>query len=237
MAEVLIKASELVKEFGRNRALNGASLEIKSGEFVTLFGPNGAGKTTLLRILSTVIASSRGEVWVGGYSLKENSLEARRLIGFVSHYPLLYDDLTSEENLSFYGKMYGLKDAERRVDAFLKKVGLYHRKYDLVRTFSRGMLQRLAIARALLHDPLILLLDEPYTGLDPAAALILNQLLGRLRKEGHTFLMTSHDIEQGFKIATRIAILAEGKVVFEAPKKKLSLTKFRQIYWEKTEKN
>jgi heme exporter protein A len=131
--------------------------------------------------------------------------------------------------------MYEVKDYERKIDFLLKKVGLFHRKYDLVRTFSRGMLQRLAIARTLVHDPEILLLDEPYTGLDPGASNMLDELLSALKEEGHTFFMTSHDLEKGYNLATRVAVIVDGEIMLDRGKEEVSLEDLKDYYWEKVE--
>jgi|Deesub1362A_J573_1020465.scaffolds.fasta_scaffold01079_8 heme exporter protein A len=235
MPEALIEIKNLIKSFGRKRVLKGVNLKIKKGEFLTLFGPNGAGKTTLLKTVATVINPDRGEIIVNGSKLSEEAIEIRRKVGFVSHNPLLYDDLTSEENLKFYARMYEVKDYERKIDFLLKKVGLFHRKYDLVRTFSRGMLQRLAIARTLVHDPEILLLDEPYTGLDPGASNMLDELLSALKEEGHTFFMTSHDLEKGYNLATRVAVIVDGEIMLDRGKEEVSLEDLKDYYWEKVE--
>jgi heme exporter protein A len=235
MSEALIEIKDLIKNFGRKKVLKRVNLKIKKGEFLTLFGPNGAGKTTLLKTVATVINPDGGEIIVNGSKLSEEAIEIRRKVGFVSHNPLLYDDLTSEENLKFYARMYEVKDYERKIDFLLKKVGLFHRKYDLVRTFSRGMLQRLAIARTLVHDPEILLLDEPYTGLDPGASNMLDELLSALKDEGHTFFMTSHDLEKGYNLATRVAVIVDGEITLDRRKEEVSLEDLKDYYWEKVE--
>ncbi len=235
MSETFIEIRDLIKNFGRKQVLKGVNLKIKKGEFLTLFGPNGAGKTTLLKTVATTINPDEGEIIVNGSKLSEEAIEIRRKVGFVSHNPLLYDDLTSEENLKFYARMYEVKDYERKINSLLKKVGLFHRKYDLVRTFSRGMLQRLAIARTLVHDPEILLLDEPYTGLDPGASNMLDELLSALKDEGHTFFMTSHDLEKGYNLATRVAVIVKGEITLDRRKEEVSLEDLKDYYWEKVE--
>ncbi len=235
MSKPLIEIRGLVKEFGYKKVLKGINLNLNRGDFLTLFGPNGAGKTTLLKTVATIINPSRGEVVVNGHKLTENAIEVRRRVGFVSHNPLLYEDLTPEENLRFYAMMYRVQNAQEKINSLLKKVGLFHRKYDVVRTFSRGMLQRLAIARTLLHDPEILLLDEPYTGLDPGASFMLDDILSNLKKEGHTFLMTSHDLERGYTLATRVAVLVDGSIVLDKSREEVSLEDLKDYYWEKLE--
>ena len=173
----MIEVRGLVKSFGSKVALEGVDLDVAEGEFLTLVGPNGAGKTTLIRILATLTRPTEGSVRVAGYDLAGQGTGIRRRIGLASHQTLLYGDLSAEENLRFYGRMYEVPDLEERITALLQRVGLEHRRHDLVRTFSRGMQQRLSIARALLHDPAILLLDEPYTGLDQQAAEVLREIV------------------------------------------------------------
>ncbi len=230
----IIIIRNLNKEFGKKKALIKINLTLKEGDFLTIFGPNGAGKTTLIRIISTIISPTSGEIEINNKKLSQDPLEIRQQIGLVSHNPFLYGDLTAYENLLFYGEMFNLKRVKERADQLLKKVGLSHRKFDLVRTFSRGMLQRLSIARALLHNPSILLLDEPYTGLDPLATQIFDEIINSLKKERcHTFIMTSHDLEKGFLFSNRLAILVDGNLVFETDQKKISPENFKKIYWEK----
>ena len=173
----MIEVRKLVKTFGYKPVLRGIDFHVEQGEFVALVGPNGAGKTTFLRILASLSRSNMGEVRVAGYRLPAQASAVRRRLGVLSHQPLLYGDLTAEENLRFYGRMYGLRDINKRVEDILLLVGLRARRRDLVRGFSRGMQQRLAIGRAILHEPEILLFDEPHTGLDQDAAEMLDELL------------------------------------------------------------
>jgi heme exporter protein A len=173
----MIELRKLTKSFGSKYALRGVDLRVMPGESLVIFGPNGAGKTTLIRILSSLSRPTSGTVHIGGLNLATHADGIRRYLGVVSHAPLLYDSLTAEENLRFFARLYAMTDPGPRIAAMLEQVGLANRRGDLVRTFSRGMVQRLAIARALLHDPAVLLLDEPDTGLDPQAAEMLHGLL------------------------------------------------------------
>jgi heme exporter protein A len=173
----MIELRKLTKSFGSKYALRGVSLRVMPGESLVIFGPNGAGKSTLIRILSSLSRPTSGTVHIGGLDLATHADGIRRHLGVVSHAPLLYDSLTAEENLRFFAGLYGMSQPEPRIALLLAQVGLTTRRGDLVRTFSRGMVQRLAIARALLHDPEVLLLDEPDTGLDPQAAEMLHDLL------------------------------------------------------------
>jgi heme exporter protein A len=227
----MIEIRKLIKAFGSRAVLKGVDLDVAPGEFVTLVGPNGAGKTTLMNVVSTLGKPTGGRVRVAGYDLADGAAEARRQIGLVSHKTLLYDDLSAEENLRFYARMYDVPDAGARTEALLRQVGLWGRQRDPVRTYSRGMQQRLAIARALLHDPPVLLLDEPDTGLDQHAAAMLSDLL---RQAGaarpRTVLMTTHNLERGLELGDRVAILAGGRIAFQAAKSELDAARFRDIY-------
>ncbi|HEY3247921.1 MAG TPA: ABC transporter ATP-binding protein [bacterium] len=208
-----IEADRLVKAFGPVHALRGVSLSIASGESVVIFGPNGAGKTTLLKILATLMRPTSGRLRLfGADPFADGTL--RRTLGVVSHQTYLYGGLTASENLVFAGRLYGVPDTGERTAVLLDTVGLAGRAHDLVRTFSRGMSQRLAIARALMHDPPLLLLDEPYTGLDRHAAGMLTGLLERLRGQ-RTVVMTTHSIEQGLTLADRMAILVGGTLAYQ----------------------
>jgi len=218
----MIWVRRLVKRFGLRAVLRGVDLEVQAGEFVALLGPNGAGKTTLLRILATLSRPNHGEVRLAGYRLPGQAPAARRLLGLVSHQPLLYGDLSAEQNLHFYARLYGLPQAQDRIAQLLARVGLTARRRDPVRTFSRGMQQRLAIARALLHDPRILLLDEPYTGLDQDAAARLDDLLRRIAAEGRTVLMASHNLPRVAALASRFVILARGRIAASVPREQIS---------------
>jgi heme exporter protein A len=188
------------------------SFVLPQGAFLSIFGPNGAGKTTLLRTLTTLQNPSSGTARVLGLDVVKDAVELRSRIGLISHSPLLYPDLSAEENLLFFAEMYGVADPPARVRELLDSVELLHRRFDLVRTFSRGMLQRLSIARALLPHPDVLFLDEPYSGLDPHAMDILDHLIAQVRGE-HTFVMVSHDLGKGLELCSHALILAKGKVV------------------------
>ena len=211
----MIHVRGLVKAFGDHVVLRGVNLDVAEGECVALVGPNGAGKTTLLRILATLSKPSAGSVHLGGADLSEGSKEVRRRIGFISHQPLLYGDLTGEENLRFYGRMYDVADLEGRVSALLEQVGLTASRHEPVRAFSRGMKQRLAIARAFLHDPPVLLLDEPYTGLDRQAASMLDAVLQDVGVGSRAVLLTTHNLEHGLEISHRAVMLFGGVIAHE----------------------
>ncbi len=226
----MIQIQGLVKSFGHTYALRGVDLEVAEGEFLTIVGPNGAGKTTLLRVLATLLKPTDGLVRIGGLDLGSGGTEIRRRIGFVSHRPLVYGDLTVEENLHFYGRLYDVHLLEGRVEMLLNLVGLEGRRHDPARTLSRGMQHRLSIARAIIHDPSLLLLDEPYTGLDQRATKMLRQLLQNISAESHTVVMTTHDLERGLELCDRLAILAGGRIVHLAEKASLTLTDLQLAY-------
>jgi heme exporter protein A len=226
----MIEARSLVKTFGHQPVLRGVELDIAPGECVALVGPNGAGKTTLLRILATLTKPSLGQVRVAGLALPSQAGEVRRRLGVISHQPLLYGDLTAEENLRFYARLYGLSNAEPLIRSRLQRVGLAVRRGDLVRTFSRGMQQRLAIARGLLHDPEVVLLDEPYTGLDPDGSRLLDDVLRELLARGCTVLLITHDLAHGFELADRAVILARGKIAFGARRGEMDAAEFGRRY-------
>ena len=214
----MIKVRKLIKRFGLKTILRGMDFSVEEGEFVALIGPNGAGKSTFLRILASLTRPTMGKVSVAGYSLPKESAEVRHELGVVSHLPLLYVDLTAEENLKFYGKMYNLPNLTTRINEVLEMVGLTARRDDLVRTYSRGMQQRLAIGRAVLHDPSVMLFDEPYTGLDQDASAMLDDVLRTVAARGRTVVMTSHDLARTEDLATRFDVLSRGKIAASAKK-------------------
>src|SRR5512133_1811218 len=208
----MIEVHRLIKRFGSKVVLRGLEFQVAAGEFVALLGPNGAGKTTFLRILSSLSRPTLGQVTVAGYSLPHQAAAVRRRLGVVSHMPLLYGDLTAEENLVFYGRMYGLEDMHTRISEVLEMVGLISRRRVLFRPFSRGMQRRLGIGRAVLHDPEVLLLDEPHTGLDQDACNMLDEVLRQVALRGRTVVMTSHDLARAADLAARFDILTRGVI-------------------------
>ncbi len=213
-----IEISHLSKSFGPQRALRDVTLQVEAGEAVVLVGPNGAGKTTLLRILATLTRPTSGSVHIAGLDLAQDGTAARRRTGFLSHRPLLYEDLTAQQNLDFYARLYAIPDRVAHITAALEESGLTARRNDLVRTFSRGMQQRLSIARALLHRPQLLLLDEPYAGLDPWAAEAFSTHLRQLVAGGCTLLLTTHALDAAeITAGSRLVILERGSVTYDAP--------------------
>ena len=226
----MITVNKLVKRFGLKTVLRGVDFDVQPGEFVALLGPNGAGKTTFLRILASLSRPSLGSVQIAGYQLPAQAAQVRARLGVVSHLPLLYGDLTADENLRFYGRMYNIAGLEERITEVLEMVGLDARRRDLVRTFSRGMQQRLAIGRAVLHDPDVVLFDEPYTGLDQDASAMLDEVLKTVAAKGRTVVMTSHDLARAEDLATRFDILSRGVVSASASPKDLRRTNLLAFY-------
>jgi len=226
----LIQVTGLVKRFGLKTVLRGVDFTASRGEFVALLGPNGAGKTTFLRILASLSRPNAGEVWVAGHRLPHQAAAVRRGLGVVSHQPLLYGDLTAEENLRFFGRLYDVPALEERIAEMLRLVGLYRRRRDLVRTYSRGMQQRLAIARAILHDPEVLLLDEPYTGLDQDASAMLDEVLQQVASQGRTVVMTSHDLSRIALLASRFDVLARGRIAASVQRSEIADTQLLDFY-------
>jgi ABC-type multidrug transport system ATPase subunit len=230
-----IQAEGLKKSFGNFDALCGVDLHVKRGEFMTLFGPNGAGKTTLIKLLATLTSPTSGTLSVYGYDVRKDVNNIRSVIGVISHDPYLYDNLSAFENIKFFGTLYGLDDVDNRARSVIKQVGLERRMNDLVRTFSRGMKQRLTVARAIVHEPKILLLDEPYTGLDQHGAQIFGEMLSNLKSQRRTILMTTHNIDEGLDLSDRIGILAKGKIVLDCSKTEIQRSGFKDLYISKVE--
>jgi heme exporter protein A len=214
---VIIETHSLSKAYGLQPVLKKIDLGIERGEFAALLGANGSGKSTLLRLLCALSKPTAGVIKIGGWELPKEAATVRSQIGLVSHKALLYDNLTAHENLLFFGRIYGLSDIDGRIQRGLERVGLSKRGGDLVRTYSRGMLQRLSIARALLHDPDVLLLDEPYTGLDQDASATLDSLLNQAHADGKTILMVTHELDRAQRLARRALILSRGALALDAP--------------------
>jgi heme exporter protein A len=226
----MIKVHKLVKRFGSKTVLRGLEFEVQEGEFVVLLGPNGAGKTTFLRIMASLSRPTLGAVQIAGFSLPSQAAAVRARLGVVAHLPLLYGDLTAEENLRFYGRLYGISELDLRIQDVLDMVGLAMRRHDLVRTFSRGMQQRLAIGRAILHDPEVMLFDEPHTGLDQDACDMLDKLLLDVAGRGRTVVMTSHDLARVENLATRFDVLSHGVITASTGRDKLGKYNLLDFY-------
>lgn len=224
-----IEVKAITKAFGKRKVLDQVSFELKAGGFLSIFGPNGAGKTTLVKIMSTLVSPTEGQVFIQGMSVDQDAMKIRARIGLISHSPLLYPDLNAYENLQFYAGLYRIDNAKERIEELLESIELSHRRFDLIRTYSKGMLQRLSIARALLHKPSIIFLDEPYSGLDPHAVDILDQLINDIRHD-HTFVMVTHDLGKGLEISTEAMIIENGKIVYKKAHENLDKEEFCLIY-------
>jgi len=227
-----IHAENLTRRYGYKVALRQVSLAVPAGQFVALCGPNGAGKTTLVKVLATLLQPSAGRVTIAGLDIRRDARQVRAQIGLVSHASLLYEALTAKENLVFTGRLYGVANPAARAAELLAWLGLTPVADDPVRTFSRGMRQRLSIARALVHQPSLLLLDEPFTGLDQPATAILRDWLATWRAEGRTVLLATHDLETGLTLADRVLVLSRGRLVHDGTTAGVSATAFRAIYQE-----
>jgi heme exporter protein A len=224
---VMIEARNLGKYFGRFSALHNLNLTVSDGEFIALFGKNGAGKTTLLRILAGLSRPSSGAVAIRP-SRQSSYRFTRGSIGYLSHETSLYLDLTAMENLRFYARLMDVPADARTLELTMKTVGLAGREQDPVRNFSRGMQQRLAIARAFLHDPEILLLDEPFTGLDSSGSDFFKSYLSRAHADGKTCIVAIHDTRLGYEIAERLVVINRGAVVLDVAKESLNYTRFQE---------
>jgi heme exporter protein A len=216
-ANPALELRDVSKQFGDFAALSGVCLRVEPGDSILLYGPNGAGKTTLLRVLSTLARPSEGKVLYDGGDVHAHPAAAKAAIGFVSHTTFLYGELTVRENLEFTGKLFGLTDRAQRVGAVLDLFHLHERAETPVRELSRGYQQRVSLARAFLHDPQFLLLDEPFTGLDAASTESLEGLMRRLQGQGKALIFSTHDFEQGKAIARRLVALEGGKVRYDGP--------------------
>ena len=231
MSDTLIAVEKLDKTFGARWALRGLSFSVAPGDIVALVGPNGAGKTTLLRILATLSRPDAGKILIGKIPLAQHANAARGAIGFVGHQTFMYDDLTAAENLRFYAQLYDLPNIAERVREVAQRVGIEHRLNDLARTLSRGLQQRLTLARMLLHEPAVLLLDEPYTGLDKTAADLLDDIMLNAKKEGRGILFSTHDLERGLAICDRALVMKAGRLAYDLPHAEWKdLSGFMEIY-------
>ena len=213
----IIVTKNLTKSFGEITAIQGLSLAVNRGEVFGLLGPNGAGKTTTVRMLAALLVPTEGEAWVAGYQVGKNDQEIRLRIGLLPEAPGLYDSLNSEQNLAFFGEMYGIIDMSSRIQRYLELLGLWNRRFEPVGTFSKGMRQKLAIARALLHEPEVLFLDEPTSGLDPQATRLVREFIEELRAEGRTIILCTHNLEEADRLCDRVAVVSGHLLALDAP--------------------
>ena len=225
-----IEVRGLTKSFGERYALRDIDLWVSRGEHLVIFGPNGAGKTTLVKILSTLVKPSSGSVWLDSIDIRDKPAQIRHKIGLVSHQTFLYANLTIYENLKFYGKMYDISDLEQQIHEVITWVQLEPRLHDRVGTLSHGLQQRASIARAVLHNPSILFLDEPEVGLDPHASTVIRDVLGSINTGSRTVVMTTHNLERGLELGDSVIILDRGKVVYQAARHEVDVANFREVY-------
>lgn len=227
-----IEIKGLTKSFGRTPVLRNLDLRIQWGEVLTVLGPNGSGKTTLIKILATLTKPDSGDIHVAGLDTARSGQSVRRLIGVVTHDPLMYDDLTAYENLRFTARMFGLDRHGERIEAVAERMGVAARLHQRVGTLSHGLKKRFSIAKALLPDPYILLMDEPESGLDQEALAILEDIVSNGFGRAHTVLMTTHNLERGLALGHRTAILAGGRIVYEGTLEVDGASTVRDAYFE-----
>ncbi len=213
----MLELRNMTKMLGDKLVLRNITLTLQKGEILAVVGPNGAGKSTFFKCTVGLLQPTSGEILLDGKPVKNNSPEIKQKIGFLGHESFLYNTLSPLENLRFYGKLYKVKDLERKANDLLKEVGLYLFRDMPIRSFSRGMMQRLAIARVLLPDPEILMLDEPHTGLDQEAVALLNGIIKKKQEGGTSILLISHDFEQVHALADRVAVLRKGRIISTLP--------------------
>ncbi|HEY6542169.1 MAG TPA: heme ABC exporter ATP-binding protein CcmA [Ktedonobacteraceae bacterium] len=232
MSHPYFEITKLKKNYGLKPVLRGVDLAVEQGQRVALLGANGAGKTTLLRVLAGLAEPDGGQVRIDGRDMMHDAQQARRAIGFVTHQPYLYDDLTVMENLLFFARMYGVKQRHERARALLERMGLLKRAHERASALSRGQSQRLALARALLHSPRLLLLDEPDTGLDEEGIALLETLLNEQTHNGGVVLFTTHQLEHAMQWSDHIGLLRGGRMAWFRKTRGLTANSAREVYQE-----
>lgn len=230
-ARPAIEANALTRAFGRRVAIRGLTFAVNDGECLALFGPNGAGKTTLLRILAGLLRPTSGEAHIAGVKLPGGA-EARAVVGLISHQSMLYSALTARENVEFTARLYGLESPRQAAMRALQRMRLDERAESPVRSLSRGMQQRVSIARAIVHEPRVVLLDEPYTGLDETGAAALSAVLESLKSGGAALVLVTHHLGEGLALATHTAIMRDGQFVKHEPRGTVELDVYRDVYRE-----
>lgn len=226
---MVLHIDHVSKSFRRHLVLKDIDFKLKQGEFLTILGSNGAGKTTLLKIIATILKPSNGNIFFKGENITNHPAVYRRQLGVISHHSFLYGDLSGRQNLKFYSKLYDITE-ENRIEMLLKQVALENKANQLVRSYSRGMLQRLSIARALLHDPEILLFDEPFTGLDQVAETVLDQILNQNHTGHRLAILVTHDLRKGYEHADQLTVLKDGRLINLGQKSDLSFDNVRKTY-------
>lgn len=213
----MIQTENLTKKFGDNLAVDRLNLDVKEGEVFGFLGPNGAGKTTTVRMLTSLIGPSSGTAVVNGFQIGKDDTNIRRTVGILTETPGMYDNLSAEYNLLIYANLYEVKDPKGQVEKYLRMLGLWDRRFDEAGTFSKGMKQKLAIARALLHEPRILFLDEPTAGLDPEASHLVRDFIEELRKEGRTIFLCTHNLDEADRLCDRLGVFKTRLLVMDSP--------------------
>ena len=213
----MIHVENLTKRFRQTLAVDGLSLDVAEGEVFGFLGPNGAGKTTTVRMLTSLIAPNSGTATVGGFVLGKQDTNIRRTVGVLTETPGMYDNLSAEYNLRIFAELYEVKDVPGQIEKYLKMLGLWERRFDAAGTFSKGMKQKLAIARALLHEPRILFLDEPTAGLDPEGAHLVREFISELKKEGRTIFLCTHNLDEADHLCDRVGVFKTRLLVVDTP--------------------
>jgi len=228
--EYAVEAEGIKKSFGYHHVLNGVNFKAQRGEYLVILGGNGSGKTTLINILATICHPYQGKIAIEGLDIRQQAVKIRRKLGIVAHATMLYNDLTIIENLRFYGRMYEVERLEERIKQMILRFELGKWQDYRVRNLSRGIQQRTAIVRALIHEPSVLMLDEPESGLDPTARIILGNILGELKQGGCTIIATSHNLDFTLSTYSRLVILAKGQFVYESTDRALSLLALKEVF-------
>jgi len=229
-SEHFIEVRGLNKKFGFKTVLRNIDIVLKEGDSLALFGPNGAGKSTLIQVLCSLMRPTSGSIRIAGYTVPRDREALHQIIGLIGHQTFLYPHLTAYENLKFYGTMYRVPQLDLRIEEVLDLVGLSGNRNDAVQNFSRGMQQRLAIGRAILHDPMMMFLDEAFTGLDQQGSEDFIKLILQFRDQGKTMVLASHQLQLGLELCERAAILKSGRIVYLQDTAGISKNDFRQIY-------
>jgi len=233
----MIQTENLSKTFGSVQAVQSLTLDVKEGEVFGFLGPNGAGKTTTVRMLTSLITPTSGRAMVNGFEVGTQDTEIRRTAGILTETPGLYDNLSAEFNLKIYAELYDVDNPQGQVDRYLKLLGLWDRRHDAAGTFSKGMKQKLAIARALLHEPRILFLDEPTSGLDPEAARLVREFIAELRKEGRTIFLCTHNLDEADRLCDRVGVFKSRLLVVDTPERLRASLFGRKVVFHLTEAN
>lgn len=213
----MIRTEGLTKRFGDNLAVDNMNLHVERGEVFAFLGPNGAGKTTTVRMLSALIAPTAGQAWVNGYQIGQGDMQVRRCVGILTEAPGLYERLNAVQNLTLYAKLYEVDDVPDQVEKYLRLLGLWERRNEAVGSFSKGMKQKLAIARALLHEPPLLFLDEPTAALDPEAARTVRDFIGQVKEAGRTIFLCTHNLDEADRLADRIGVIKQKLIQVDSP--------------------